>query len=527
MQKIDMTYVIAGIILALTAPLAGQEGQGEEALQDYRVDESGEIKIFSDLTIPVNEIRHGNLRVIGGTLTVAGTVTGRITVLGGNVVIDSTAVIEGVLVALGGTITRHPAARVTGDILEVNLGKVSLSREKADAIFLRSDVEDQALSSRWDDDYDRADDDDYGVRRPTFRNRTRGLRSSYRSRIRNDLEVPGDLVIRYNRAEGAAFYLPLDLDTDDISGFHVDGFGGYAFGPERWYGRLAIAQYFFKHRLGLIVEGHSEARHDDGWRISPTENFIGAFFLKEDWHDYYEAEGYGGSVVVYPLAGLRLMARYRNETQRLMPRTVSWSMFGGEKNFRPGYPVTNGKDVNLAYQFQLGSGVGLFHRRFALSLTASYTSTLPGSFFEYTREEVVANLFLPLHRRIGIRAAVKTGATLSTGTGFGLQHMVPVGGVGSIGGYAYKDQAGSHYVLVDMAFTLDRGSALAAILWQYGRAWDAEYGLFQDDYFNAVSQSSRHSIGLRLGDEESRLELFRPLSGSKNEFVIYFRLMDF
>ncbi len=527
MQKINITLVMAGIFLALTAPLAGQEGQAAEGLQDYRVDESGEIKIFSDLTIPADEIRHGNLRVVGGTLTVAGTVTGRITVLGGNVIIESTAVIEGVLVALGGSITRDPAAKVTGDILEVNLGKVSLTREKADAIFLRNPADDQALSSRWEADADRAGYDNYGVRRPAGHYRTRHLRRSYRSRVRNDLGVPGDVVFRYNRAEGAAFYVPLDIDTDDISGFYVDGFGGYAFGPGKWYGRLAIAQYFFKHRLGLIIEGHSETRQDDGWRVSPAENFIGAFFLKEDWHDYYAAEGYGGSLVVYPLAGVRLMARYRNETHRLMPRTVSWSMFGGEKNFRPGYPVTNGKDINLTYQFQLGSDVGLFHRRFALGLAASYTSTLPGSFFEYTREEVAADIFLPLHRRIGIRAMVKTGATLSTGTGFGLQHMVPIGGLGSIGGYAYKDQAGSHYALLEMAFTLRRRTDLAAILWQYGSAWDAGYGLLQGDYFNTVSQSGRHSVGLRLGDNDGRLELFRPLSGSKNEFVLYFRLIDF
>ncbi|MCK4579537.1 MAG: polymer-forming cytoskeletal protein, partial [Candidatus Marinimicrobia bacterium] len=122
------------LVLMVGLPAFGQEDD-TTSTQNARVEPSGEIKIFTDLTIPEGEIRSGNLRVIGGDLTVAGTVTGRITVIGGAVEILPTATIEGSIYALGGKINRDPGATVTGQVIEVNRGKVSMSRSQAEDIF--------------------------------------------------------------------------------------------------------------------------------------------------------------------------------------------------------------------------------------------------------------------------------------------------------------------------------------------------------------------------------------------------------
>ena len=141
MDSIKRTIYTTIFAVTFLAPLAGQESLSTEESEEIRIDDSGEIKIFSDLTIPAGEVRTGKLRVIGGNLTVAGTVTGRITVIGGDVELLSTAVVEGAIVALGGTVTQDPEAKVNGEVIEINTGKVSLSREKSRALFGGDDFE--------------------------------------------------------------------------------------------------------------------------------------------------------------------------------------------------------------------------------------------------------------------------------------------------------------------------------------------------------------------------------------------------
>lgn len=519
MYTIKHTITTTIFAVTMLTPLTGQESLSTADPQDIKIDESGEIKIFSDLTIPAGEVRTGKLRVIGGDLTVAGTVTGRITVIGGNVKILSTAVVEGAIIALGGTVTKDPEAKVTGEVVEINSGKISLSREKSRALFGDADFEDeQALDNHWDHEE--------WFSRTTF-NRGKAWRSrSFRRRVLGDMKLPDDTIFRYNRAESVALYVPFSPDTYDISGFHVGSYFGYAYGPHKWYGRLSIGQYLFKHRVGLLIEGHSEPRNNDSWRVSPEENLLGALLLHEDWYDWYETEGYGASFVMYPFDWVNLKVSYLNEEQSFMPRTADWSLFGGKKTFRSGYAVTDGKEISLSYQARLGDPVGLFYRRFQISLAGSYVTTLEGSDFDYNKTDVVGELFLPLHRRVGIRAAARTGIIQGDPAGYGLQHKVPIGGIGTVGGFSYKDQVGSHYAVVNLDFTLKKRGHITAVLWQYGNAWDATYGLWGEDFISDVQENGSHSVGLRFGDYDTRFEIYRPLTGGSRDFVFYFRIID-
>ncbi|MCH8326945.1 MAG: hypothetical protein IID15_00285, partial [Candidatus Marinimicrobia bacterium] len=282
---------------------------------------------------------------------------------------------------------------------------------------------------------------------------------------------------------------------------------------------------------GIIAEAHLEATHNEGWRLAAEENFLGALLIHEDWHDWYETEGYGGSVVAYPFTWLKLGAQYLVEEHRLMPTTVTWSMFGRDKTFRSGYAITEGKDETIAYHLQVGDDIGLFHRGFKATFGGAYTATMPKSDFSYTRQEINAGIFLNLHRRLGIRATAKTGATLDTGNGespsYGRQHIVPLGGIGSIGGYGYKDSFGSHFAMLNVDFSLmDRSGDVISLLWQYGAAWDASYSLFTGNYTSDLQAGARQSIGLRFGDESTRFEIFRTLTGGTPRYAFYFRIMD-
>ena len=515
------------VILLLTwLPVTAQEQTEGDQPDETKVSPSGEIKIFDDLLIPEGEVRSGNIRVIGGNLTVAGQVTGRITVLGGDVELLPTARVEGTIVALGGRVHRSDEAQVTGQVLEVNRGKISLTREEAREIFGYDEDRDERLDRRDDEE----EEDEWEARevegeRPLWR-------PYARRRIRPDFEVAGDPVLRYNRAEGLAIYIPFHPDTDDIPGFHVRGMAGYAFGAHKWYGRVGIGEYLWRGRIGFLVEGHKESRHDDDWRVTSLENSLGAFFIHRDWYDWYEAEGYGGSFVLGLRPLVEFKVRYRNESHAKMDSVTNWSMFGKDA-FRGTYDIAPGRDANLRYLVTFGRPIGYFPRRIGGNLSYAYTQTMNGSDFDYTRDDMTLEAFVPLHRRLGIRLNARTGAISGPVNKRGLQHLVPIGGIGSVQGYNYKDldgdgaiDAGDHYAVVNATFSLRKGKDLFSLHWHYGESWDSDDRLFSLDHFKHLPEHGYHAVGISYGDDDARFELFRSLVEGR-DWVFYFRILDF
>lgn len=476
----------------------------------------GEIKIFDDLVIPEGEVRAGAVRVIGGHLTVAGRVTGRITVLGGDVDLLSTAVIEGTIATIGGRINRHPDAQVTGRILEVNRGKVSLSREENRELFGIDDDRAESL--------DRIDNGDYWRTRRVDRHRgTGGRRWDSRSK-QPDFEVVDGVTIRYNRSEGLALYFPFSPNTGDIPGFKVHGYAGRAFGARKWFGRLGVGEYLWRGRMGLLLEGHSEARHDDGWRVSPTENTLGALFINSDWYDWYQAEGFGGSLVLALPNLFELKARYRNENHRIMDVVTNWSLLGQAGEFRPKYLIDEGRDANLQLRLAAGAPLSPFPGRFQGNFAYAQTQSMSGSDFDYLREDLSLAAFVPLHRRLGLTVSGRTGTI--TGSNYGLQHQVAVGGIGSVQGYAYKSLGtGNHYAIIQAAITLRDFDKFYSLMGHLGGVWDASAGLLTGEHLRASSQNNSAALGLAYGGESFRLEFFKPVT-SGADWTIYLRILD-
>lgn len=507
------------VLLLLTwLPIAAQEQAEGDQPDEAKVSPSGEIKIFDDLLIPEGEVRTGAIRIIGGNLTVAGQVTGRITVLGGDVELLPTARVEGTIVALGGRVHRSDEAQVTGQVLEVNRGKISLTREEAREIFGYDEDRDERLDRRDDEE----EEDEWEAREVEGE---RPLWQPYARRpVHPDFEVP-DNKVRYNRAEGLAIYIPFHPDTDDIPGFHVRGMAGYAFGAHKWYGRVGIGEYLWRGRIGFLVEGHKEPRHDDGWRVTPTENSLGAFFIHRDWYDWYEAEGYGGSFVLGLPPLVELKVRYRNETHAIMDSVTNWSVFGDDR-FRGTYDIAPGRDANLRYLVTFGRPIGYFPRRIRGNLSYAYTQTMNGSDFDYTRDDVTLEAFVPLHRRLGIRLNARTG-TIS-GDLYGPQHQVPLGGIGSVQGYGYKSIGpDNHYAVVNATFSLRKRNNLFSLVWHFGLAWDSQDRLLTGNYFSdLLEEKGYHAVGISYGDDDIRFELFRSLMEGR-DWVFYFRILDF
>lgn len=509
--------------LSTTDQAPGQhQAVGEQATEARRTP-SGETKIFDDLVIPEGEVRAGAIRVIGGNLTVAGRVTGRITVLGGDVDILPTAEIEGTIATIGGRIRRSPEARVTGQVLEINRGKVSLSREENREIFGYDDRKDELL--------DRHDDEENWQSRRVDRHKIPSWRQRGSRPSREDFEVFEDVTVRYNRAEGLAAYFPFNPDTDDIPGFKVFGYVGRAFGARKWYGRLGVGEYLWRGRIGFLLEGHREARQDDGWRVSPNENSLSAIFINRDWYDWYEAEGYSGALVLALPDLVEFRARYRDETHAGMGVVTNWSLLGRNRTFRSAFGITPGRDITLQYRLRAGGPVGDFPGRFQANAAYTYTETMPDGAFSYRREDISLEAFVPLHRRLGIRLGTRSGTI--TGNNYGLQHQVAIGGIGSVQGFAYKDldgdetiDSGNHYASVRTAFSLRDGNKLYSLMGHVGRVWDSTEPLLSAQHLTDITTGSSAAFGLAYTDGNVRWEIFKPLTAG-NDWIIYFRILNF
>jgi cytoskeletal protein CcmA (bactofilin family) len=531
-QKFALIFAMFGTWL-----YAQDSSGGELDVPESKIEESGEIKIFKDLHIPEGEVRAGALRVVGADLQVDGRVTGRITVLGGDVHLGPTAEIEGAIFAIGGAIIRDPKAKVTGEVVELNRGKMSISRKKSREIFgdeTSLDTTDDELD--FDLDYVNGDDDD-DWEWENRRGRHRYSKTKHRHRysyeydadgfsMNPDFGTPDDPMFRYSRAEGAAIYVPFNPDTYTIPGFEVHSYLGYAFGAKSWYGRLGVGQYLFNGRLGIIVEGHREPKTNDLWRVKPMENFLGALLIHEDWYDYYQTEGYSGSIVFNGPVTTRLAVSYLDEKHTKMENTVEWSLFGGEKLFRPALAIADSHDVTVGANFALGNDVDVYHRQIRANFAVDYRQSTGDSDFDYARKDITANLYLPFHRDLGVRLFTRFGGV--DGSLYGRQHQVALGGIGSVGGYDYKSlftDNHNQYAAANVAFTLRSGNSIYTLLWNYGNTWDADK---YTNYTAGLQEKGVNSVGLGFGGDDFRLQIYKPLANeAEGNWMAYIRFIEF
>jgi hypothetical protein len=79
--------------------------------------DTGNVVMFSAVTIEQDDIRHGDLVVFGGTADVAGTLTGDLVVFGGMITVSGH--VNGDVVAIGGGINLLSGARIDGEVVAV------------------------------------------------------------------------------------------------------------------------------------------------------------------------------------------------------------------------------------------------------------------------------------------------------------------------------------------------------------------------------------------------------------------------
>lgn len=383
-----------------------------------------------DYVIDSDKVLDGNVVVVGGDLTVHGKVEGDILVIGGDVRVKSGAVVLGNITSINGRIFQAVSSNVTGKQIETS-------------------VKNLFPPDNWNKEWDEyrtkfwktVDHPPLGNEYPTYSTLPLGRQSNR-------------FLVRYNRVEGMFFGLEVPKEIRGrVPVFNIYGFGGYAFKQAKWQYKIGLSRWLFNptnYRFELGGDAHDYISTRDQWLISPHENSLAAFFLHDDYMDFYRIKGFqlymSQNFTVYFKAKLA----YKFDEYISVEKKADWSLFGGSKKFAENPPIDAGKMRSVYGELYLDTrnDPALPTRGWYILLSGESSTKKIGSDFSFNQYIFELRRYQRLSRFERLDIRLKAG----TGTGrLPVQKSFEFGGLSTMRGYYYKEFRSN-----DRAFGYDR-----------------------------------------------------------------------
>jgi hypothetical protein len=338
-----MRLLVAGLLLALAAPLRGQDSvividpnappsdsvvRGgappaviAELIQFYN--DSATTRMQGDVSLPAGTRFEGKLALYRGSLRIAGRVVGPITVANGTLYLLPGATVEGEILVVGGRLIRSEQVSHFGTE-RVYWDAAPVIRNPDGLLALRERR--RALG-------------DLATARTTFQ----------AGRIRTTLSLATGGT--YNRIEGLpVLFGPLfefrptrhTLARLDLRG--VLRTAGESANLRSDFGYVARADLRFegKTEFGFGGQLYNEVESIEDQPLTASESGWSAFLLQRDYRDYFEREGVSGMVYVQPNRGLRIEFSLSREAERSVRATDPWSLFRNSDRWRRNPLVDDG-----------------------------------------------------------------------------------------------------------------------------------------------------------------------------------------
>lgn len=355
--------------------------------------------------------------------------------------------------------------------------------------------------------------------------------------------LPASQSIRYNRVDALFIGIGTDFarpgsDMFTIGGLEFDGFLGYSTGQRDVQYRAEVSK-----RIGtlLLIGGEflKASTSDDYWRTSSTENTLTSLVAGYDYHDYYQAEGFG----VFSEAKLgRLISlggSYNYTAYRSLQTNTEYSFFDGGNIGRINPSIDPSTD-NIE-QESVGLYLGINKKGYTKGL---FTSKLLAEAelsdigfnndFNYNKFEVTSLNYLKLDKNTLFKFRVKAGSITGEAPEF---KNFALGGIGSLRASGYKFYRGDKMLLSNAEFV-------------FGDFWDIDNGNLETDglylslfldsgWTNITSSDSNnlfegfntfkfgqltHNIGAGIGTGFVRFEVATPVAGSEGFTSLWIRL---
>lgn len=407
--------IISIIVLTLVIGTAfADESEGKD---------KDRIKFIGDLIIGVDEVVEGDVIVMQGDLTVKGSVKGDAVVSLGDAFVHSGGVVSGDLITWKGKIYIDPEGVVEGRSVEHRLFDIPLDKRNF-----------RIGTSGGDDD--RCED-----------------KEGYKIEIDSDIGPR----LSYNKVDG--FFLGLEIPKvfrgNLIPGMSLHGYGGYGFSNDRWQYYTEVNKHFFeKNRLEIGLEGHSVTGTEDDWIIENWENSLAAFFLHEDFRDYYYRTGFGAHISQRLWSKLFLKVKFLNDEYDKTDNNTNWALFGGHKDFLPNFGfLRTGENISEGFMRSMiaeGSW-DIFDGDLSLTGSAEYADYGLGGDFEFARYifEVRGHFGVSDFEELAFR--LKLGSSEDR---LPPQKAFTLGGISTLRGFSHKEFYGDQMALLNLEYIL-------------------------------------------------------------------------
>ncbi len=458
------------------------------------------IKYIGDLVIEAGEVVDGDVVVMEGDLRIKGVVNGNAVVSYGDAFIDSGGVVNGDVVALRGKITVHKDATVTGEIVEQRLYDISLD----DPNFRKGET-DRKLYDEKDESSTEDDDAEF------------------------------DAKLGYNKVDG--FFLGIEMpkivksSLTELTQMTLHGFLGYGFSNKRWQTYIEMDKWFFENnRLEFGLEGHDLTDTEDDWIIGNEENSLAAFFLHEDFRDYFYREGFGAHIAQYIGDKINFKVKYLADEYKIAENETDWALFGGNKKFKPNFWFL-GEGMNIIpgmmRSLKVSGEMKMLYGDLLLNGSFEYAGGDElGGDFEFTRYIFETRGYFDLDDHQGIDYRLKLG---SSEKNLPPQKYFTLGGISTLRGFSYKEFHGKQMALLNLEYRLfsrSRPSKMWFVkLFQF--ALFCDIGSTSKKIFEDLDADLYHSdVGFSLMniDGDFRVDFARRTDTGKKPWVITLRI---
>jgi len=356
---------------------------------------------------------------------------------------------------------------------------------------------------------------------------------------------------RYNRVEGPFLNLGLNYLPPTIDALKFYGSAGWGFKNQTdkhfRYSLGVRKDLLDDNRLRIGLEAFKRVESQDDWFIDDSENSFMSLFFREDYKDYYGVDGFKFYIEHQFEQQLFNTHTIRFELSRrtfdALRKNTNWSVFGGDRNFAQNPTVTG--DIIVAGDEISAKLIGELDWRDhpVITTTGWYLSAI----YEQTFEDFETNgLFVTAKRyqpTFGNQRLVLSAYAGSRHGSLAAQHLMHLGGVGSLRGYDDMEFSGNRMTMFNANY-LFNGDLLTKVpladvpyfgaLWSKlslgvfldtGLAWktDPDDNIFQSfDRFD----NFKTDVGLSLLFFEGlfRMDIANRLDRSNDDFRITFRL---
>lgn len=481
----------------------------DEALKEYRYSQ--------DTDIAADEIVHGNIVIVEACLVVHGTVNGDILAVYGDVSVKKGAHINGNITSVDGRIYQDMGSVVSGNQVETRA---------------RNLVGD----SRWDEAEDRSDDEDWDWE---FGQRFRGSYSTLPLQ-----EFDEQLLVRYNRVQGVFLGMAAPKSIRGKYSFvTLHGFLGYGFKEKKWRYEVGLDRWLFNQKdyrfeIGGKIYDLTDSR--DSWILTNNENSLSAFFLNEDYHDFYQRTGFELHASQNLSIFLKGTLSYRNDDYSSVRKNTDWALFGGRRDFKINPPIDEGNMRSLYGELYLDTRDNKeFPRRgWYGKLAMEMSNTDLSSDFSFNQYLFEVRRYQRFGRgeRVDMRLKIGSAEGLVP-----IQKQFEIGGFSTLRGYDFKEFYGDRLILGNVEYNISPRTFSSNFLFldelnyilffDFGKAWFAADVTDNDNWYKGFSHlrmrdiESDLGIALALDEGKVRFNFAKRLDTNKKPLVATFRIV--